>query len=113
MNTSNGPVTNGILGTHTNTCYLCGGLIGQPGVTYGWGGSWCYCSQRAQEPKTVMQEMLQHGQQGLRTQQHQQNIQAPEALRAQANRTGWICPQCHKSNAPFVSSCDCRVKSEG
>lgn len=24
-------------------CPRCGGLIGEPGVTYGWGGKWCYC----------------------------------------------------------------------
>jgi hypothetical protein len=23
-------------------CPKCGGLIGEPGKLYGWGGSWCY-----------------------------------------------------------------------
>lgn len=24
-------------------CIKCGGLIGRPGVVYGWGGTWCHC----------------------------------------------------------------------
>lgn len=31
----------------SNVCLKCGGLVMDPGVSYSWGGSVCYC----QEPK--------------------------------------------------------------
>lgn len=27
-------------------------------------------------------------------------------------KEGWICPRCGKVNAPFIGSCDCKLKEQ-